>query len=43
MNPETDHIPDINSIKKSIEYQNYLWNQEQLEKRKEATKKQKVH
>lgn len=30
MNPETESLPNIGTIKKSLEYQNYLYNQEQL-------------
>lgn len=30
MNPEIENIPNIGQVKRSIEYQNYIYNQEQL-------------
>lgn len=30
MNPEIENVPNIGIFKRSIEYQNYLYNQEQL-------------
>ncbi len=30
MNPEIENVPNIGIVKRSIEYQNYLYNQEQL-------------